>query len=716
MLRKLIALALALALVTLGISGCSDDESSIDGSTSRITAAGQSATMMRAKQGSSKLEIERAKPSGTRPAEVEDGTWTVFVYLCGSDLESDQGSATDDLAELVGADGSEQVSFVVQTGGANSWYDSKMDSNRMQRFLIQDGSISEVDSVSSQDMGESNTLADFLTWGIQNYPADRMGLILWNHGGGSISGVCFDERNNDDSLVLRELDDALARTLPLMWKKFDFVGFDACLMGTLETANVLASYADYLYGSEEMEPGSGWEYSSIMEYLAKHPSADGAKLGRAIADAYMDSIEDAEDQDIATFSVVDLAKLDPLLQAFHRFSQELYEATEDAPTLASVARAVSETDNYGGNNRAEGYTNMVDLGGLVAAVQDATPSAGEVLKALDDAVSYHVEGTTHAGAHGLSVYYPLQVEDAQELTLFEQVCTSPYYLSFVDRQAHGATYAGGSQDDEYEEYDDDTWFDGEGLWEWLWSDEDGEGGTQSAQDDDYWNYVSEHDNESSVIVFKDEPQVDDDGIYWFSLSVDALDNTASVSSLVYMRSEDDAYDLALGETYDVLADWDKGVFEDSFDGRWLSLPDGQCLCIYVAESTDDYVVYTSPVELNGKETNLRIRQYYGDGSCVVEGAWAGIDGDGASARGITKIVSGDKIVPLYDAYGVDSDDETTYEGDAYVVKGDLTIDYAPLDVGTYTYSFCIDDVFGDYYVSDSVAFAVDKKGNTSFVS
>ena len=62
-------------------------------------------------------------------------------------------------------------------------------------------------------MGDSQTLSDFLTWGVKNYPADHMALILWDHGGGSISGVCFDERNNNDSLYLRELDKALATGL-----------------------------------------------------------------------------------------------------------------------------------------------------------------------------------------------------------------------------------------------------------------------------------------------------------------------------------------------------------------------------------------------------------------------------------------------------------------------------------------------------------------------
>ena len=99
MVKRLFALLLTVTLVALGITGCSDDESESGTSASRAT--GQSATMIRAKQGTATLEIERAQPGGTRPAEVEDNTWTVFLYLCGSDLESEQGSATEDLAELV---------------------------------------------------------------------------------------------------------------------------------------------------------------------------------------------------------------------------------------------------------------------------------------------------------------------------------------------------------------------------------------------------------------------------------------------------------------------------------------------------------------------------------------------------------------------------------------------------------------------------------------
>ena len=51
----------------------------------------------------------------------EDGTWTVFVYLCGTDLESDGGFATGDVQEMLNASTGSNVRFVVQTGGTYYW-------------------------------------------------------------------------------------------------------------------------------------------------------------------------------------------------------------------------------------------------------------------------------------------------------------------------------------------------------------------------------------------------------------------------------------------------------------------------------------------------------------------------------------------------------------------------------------------------------------------
>lgn len=688
--------------------GTGGGTSSSGGSLSDMVSSGLT---IQAERGKEELEINRVEPSGKRPANLQDDTWTVFVYICGSNLESQNAAATKDLNEMLSSTGSNKVRFVVETGGARTWRNNTMSARQLGRYVIQAGRMMDAGAVSAASMGKTETLADFLQWGIKNYPANHMGLILWDHGGGSIAGVCFDERNSNDSLTLRELDAALASALPSMWEKFDFIGFDACLMSTLETANILASYADYMYASQESEPGNGWEYKSISDYLAKNPNTDSVSLGRTVCDSYLASV-DRSNKGFITLSVVDLSKIDQLIQDFYRFSQEMYASGTDQQTFAAMSRGIQKVDSYGCNNRREGYTNMVDLGGLVDACASVTPSASDVKTALHNAVPYQVRGTYHAAATGLSTYYPLRVNGSKELATFQSVVVNPSYLQYVDRLVNGATYS--STSSQYENYSNDTFFSGD-LWNWLL------GYTTDAQQqqevEDHWDYVEEHTSTSTAgITFAAEPQVDDNGTFWFQLDQNGIDNAAVVSALVYERSEDGADNIALGETYDVYGDWSTGEFYDGFEGEWLSLPDGQNLNLSVVSATEDYIIYASPIELNGTECYLRMRFDMATEAVEVEGVWNGVTEGGAVDRGVTPLKKGDVIVPLYNAF---SNDETvtasTYVGNPYTLTSKtLKVDYGYLPDGEYLYCFCIKDAFGDYYFTGNVEFQIDEDGNLYF--
>ena len=643
------------------------------------------------------------------------GSWTIFVYLCGTDLESrlfSGGNATSDLKEMQAATSNTDVRFVIETGGTKFWHNSDVDEDLNQRFVIEDGKIVKAEENNEAGMGKSATLASFLKWGTKNFGAERMGVVLWNHGGGSIGGVCYDEKDDDDSLSLREIDAAFLSAYENMTDKFEFIGMDACLMGTLETANIAASYARYLYASEESEPGGGWDYTGIGSFLAANPNADGAQLGKIVCDSYYESCRKAEDAAIATLSVIDLSKMDTVVEQFNNFAKSMYEVSEDTKVLSAMTRKIVRAENFGGNNKADGYSNMVDLGGLLDACADYAAGSKEARAALKDAVVYSVNGSDHPKASGLALFYPLEVQSAEELSTFEKVCVSPYYLSYVDRKTQGFVSAGG----EYE-YDDDTWFFG-GLWSWvtdyLFNDESGDYEYEEEDaSEGYWSYMgeSEQTGDSPYITFEEEPQVDDDGVYYFVLDDEGYENTSDVIAYVYQMTDDERY-LEIGETYDLEADWDEGYFADAFDGYWLSLPDGQNLATYIVDVTDDYVIYSSPILLNDEETNLRIRQTF-DGKVTVEGAWEGISENGASARNIVKIGTGDTVVPLYYSYDWD-DEESVFYGEEYDVSSKLTVEYALLSEGEYFYSFCIDDIYGDYYETDPVVFYVDGNGEVSF--
>lgn len=134
-----------------------------------------------------------------------DGSWAVYWYLCGSDLESEGGFATSDLSELMEVELPENVTVVIETGGAAEWWNETVDASVLQRYVYNSDGLALVDEQPSASMGDSETLADFLRFAKENYPADKTAVVFWNHGGGSVSGASFDELYDYDSLTLDEM-------------------------------------------------------------------------------------------------------------------------------------------------------------------------------------------------------------------------------------------------------------------------------------------------------------------------------------------------------------------------------------------------------------------------------------------------------------------------------------------------------------------------------
>lgn len=632
------------------------------------------------------LTINRRSRDTSTP--MGDSGWTILVYLCGTDLESDAYAATSDIIEAVSAQYSEDVRIVYQTGGTAQWYDDMISNTSIQRYVTTDGDIELVDEIDDADMGDPDTLSDFVSWGIENYPAKRMGLVFWNHGGGSIAGVCFDELHDSDSLSLREIDSALNSVYDKMTDKFEFIGFDACLMSTLETANILVPYARYMFASEETEPGGGWNYTDIMNFLAENPDADGNQLGKFQCESYYQHCIDNGDSDGTTFAITDLSKLDDLLTAFDKTAKEMYEYDD----FSDIARAAYSVDNFGGNNRNEGYTNMVDLYGLLQAVQPYAPSAAEATDALDKAVLWSVFGPDHEGAGGISLYYPLSVQGTEELSIFADICTSTYYLAFVDAAAYGKSSG------DISGYNNSSLF---GDTDDFWS----EDYTPDSSIDNSGS-VSYDDDSSAIDV--QSVYFDEDGVYTVQLgNMDAF-NYATCTLFMPL----DGMSVYLGEDDEVNTDYDAMTLRDSFDGSWPSIA-GQPLAIVAVSVDSDRSVYTAPISLNGEQTNLRIEYDWNAEKWNVLGTWAGIDPDtGAASRETVLLKDGDVIAP---AYYVFSDEFNDYiYGDDIVVSGDIEIEYESLPASDYSYSMTIYDVYGSYYYTDSVTFTCEDDGTLSF--
>ena len=215
-------------------------------------------------------------------------TTTLLVYMCGTDLQED---ACQDLVEMAEVEAGDAINVVVLAGGAKEWALDDLKANSRTLAVIRDGYFEELQDWGRGSMGDPDSLEQFLSFGLKEYPADRTIAVLWDHGAGSEGGVCFDETAGDDGLTIVEINEALEKlekSVPDF--HIDIFGCDACMMGTYEMAAMLAGHpVDFYVASEELEPGTGWNYTGWLEMLKDDPGISNEDLCGAIIDTFMEA-------------------------------------------------------------------------------------------------------------------------------------------------------------------------------------------------------------------------------------------------------------------------------------------------------------------------------------------------------------------------------------------------------------------------------------------
>ena len=142
---------------------------------------------------------------------VQKKEWALYIYMCGSTLESEFGSGTNNLVEMISANLPKDSTVIIETGGSTEWKTQSIEANSIQRWAIKNGDLKNISTSENSNMGDPETLYDFVDFCREKYPAEKEGLIFWNHGGGSLSGVCFDENYEGDGLRVEEIKSVLEK-------------------------------------------------------------------------------------------------------------------------------------------------------------------------------------------------------------------------------------------------------------------------------------------------------------------------------------------------------------------------------------------------------------------------------------------------------------------------------------------------------------------------
>ena len=613
---------------------------------------------------------EPGERTAKSPANFTDSykasdTWLIQWYLCGTDLESSAGAATGDLQELLNIKLPDNVKVLIQTGGANQWRNNVVSSGAVERYLYDASGLQRIATLPDADMGESSTLEDFVRFGKDNYTADHKIFVFWDHGGGSAVGICLDERTGN-MLSLNDVRNAFTAVYEPSTDNppFELIGFDACLMATYDTVNALDGLTRYVTASEEVEPGIGWNYTGWVGALAENPAMGGAKLGQKICDSYIEACEKYNLQDTATLSVVDMTKLPVLRNAYESFGLEALRAARQNPRqfFSQYGRGAAQAENYGGNTRQTGYTNMVDIVDLAKGTKNILPQTSDkLIGAVDDAVIYKVNGTYRNRGGGLSSFYSYS-GDEQSLVKYLNQDAAPipqkilyYYLI-------------------YGEIPQDVLplLDGDSLVTPVPT-------TPPAQRQEIFQ----------ISQLEDFPvQLDKDNNAFVQLSPEQMELLSSVHcQLAYLSVEDDLI-LYLGSDADIKADWDAGTFTDNFRAVWPML-DGHPVYVEITEENDGYNLYSIPIKLNGVECNLQVAYVYAEEKYYILGARKGLDNHGMSNRELIKLKPGDEITTIHYAMSISGDDSdfTQVEVDTFTVTENTQIKDEHLGDGVYAYGF-----------------------------
>lgn len=690
--------------------------------------------------------------------DSHSGNWGIYIYICGSDLESGGGAASEDINEILNARLPENSNVVIQAGGAGSW-NMDIDPNALQRFVYDGYNFSLVDSGKQANMGTQKTVEEFLQFCKDNYPADNEAVIFWDHGGASISGACYDEMFDYDHLTLNEIDGAFTNVYGK--ERIEMVGFDCCLMATLDTADLLRNHAKMLVASEELEPGNGWYYTDWLNDLASDPSMSNAKLGKAICDSFYGGCQMYGTDDETTLSAIDLTQINLVTGAMNAIGAELLGKATDGNVdiFTTYGRAAQKAENYGGNNESSGYFDMVDLGDLLDQCSGALDSEAFARYALKRAVVYNVHGSYRSESTGISVFYPYdKAED--NMQKIEAVTASDIYTSAM-RYAITGQLSQESADlinmynEKVQEFSEvassastvSAASDNGGV-----TAEDNANSEESGYDDSEYDdsYDNDYDDEyfeeyrsiatksfkpvqvsteklgevSDSLTFKNDGKdleitIDEEGY----ITTDIGENIDAVESVIcdfLMYDEANETYIALGVDNDVDVDWDNGLIKDNFRGVWACLG-GHRMYLDITYEGDDYNLYSVPVIVNGKEMDMSVSYDYNTESYKVLGLSDSVDTDASnvSANRITaKLQAGDEITFIGYVFDYDAEEWNETELDTFTYSEDMEITEEDLGDGQFAIMFITTDVVGnevysqygyiDYFDGEITAYTEDE--------
>lgn len=609
-------------------------------------------------------------------------TYTLMLYMCASDLESECGFATEDLNEIMYGYTAGNLNVIVQTGGTAEWQNTVVADDRCQRYRVTEDGLELVDdSLGMQNMADSATLTDFIQYCSSNYAADHYGLVLWDHGGGVVGGYGYDENFGGDSMSLTEMSRALGDANVHL----DMLGFDACLMANFETCLMAAPYADYLIASEEPEPGCGWYYTDWIGKLSENCGIPPKRYGRQIIDDYITESGWDSPSMYSTLGMFDLQQVtQKLLPALSQFSDDAVQQLS-----AGEYRRISQSRS---NTRAVYQSELDHIDLLDYAQHSQSETADQLEQAVSDCVVYYRETENGSGDNGLSILFPYY--DLSALDMLEEMYQTlgyddayPAFLEqFANVMAGGQISVSGFSNTQNHaaasEYSGFQWFDAD-----------------AGYDESYYETYS------ADLSLLETTEVD--GRWVLELSEEDWEIVNDAAMQMFAVYDGFYVDMGLDD-YCEFDDYGNLIVE--YDQTWVAL-DGQVVPFFHESYTSDgdsfFTCGSVPCVYNGIDAEIVLVWDTEHPSGYAAGVRP-VYTDSVAAKGLYDICDGDTFQVYYDIYDEDLNyvETMTLDDEIFTVQDSLEVGYADAaeQLGDTFIYYVLEDIYNNTYYTDSIAY------------
>ena len=634
---------------------------------------------------------------------------TIMVYMCGTDLESKYKMASSDIEEMKNATLGNNINIILYTGGCSQWQSNNISSNVNQIYQIKDGNlISLVQDDGKKAMTSPETLSGFIKYCNKNFPANRNELILWDHGGGSVSGYGYDEKyKSSGSMNLGGINQALKNG----GVKFDFIGFDACLMATAENAFMLDEYADYLIASEETEPGIGWYYTEWLTELGKNTSMPTVDIGKNIIDDFVEKCNQKCKGQKTTLSIIDLAEFSNTVpEKLNSFSKSVSNSIQNK-NYHNISDARYKTREFAQSSKID-QIDLVDFSEKVG-----TPEGTELSKVLKNAVKYNRTSSNITNSYGVSIYFPYQrtsyVDSA--CNIYNNIGMSSDYSNCIRQFAKVETsgqIASNSNNSP--------------LSSLL-----GLGNSSSSSNIDIiGSLINTFLGDSSG---KSISYMNDDGISQESANEYVSQNFFDASNLFWQQNENDYFMELPERQWEMVHKIDLNMFYDDGNGyidlgldniydfdengnlipdterNWLAI-NNQPVAYYHTDTTETDDSYTItgyvPAMLNGDRVNLILVFDSENPDGYIAGASTDYINNETDTvpKSLTEINVGDKLDFLCDFYSYDGEyQDSYYLSEQVTVSDNMTISNVDVGEGEVRLMYRFTDIYNQVYWSEPIS-------------